>query len=1271
MKKLYLFLLLPFTIFAQDGFQQKTKPKSNGPTKEKTLQLTNGQQTESELGVIERPLADFNYNKNKVIKDDKGNVVFVEIPSKPNLEKNAKKGLLIESYEFLSQIKDVLKIQNPAKEFELVEQHSDEQGNNHLKFRQLYKGIPVYGSEVILHEVENQIKTMNGRSFQSPVLENINPSIDGLSAKKIALEDLKTKSIIQQDVFSKSIIKSQEQSPELMVFHDKNKAEFLAWQLVVKPNLLERWVYFIDAVSGKILDKYNNTCSLDGTIKATAADLNGISKTFSVYQAGSQYVMIDTDRPMFKRTASVLPDEPVGAIWTIDAGNTAGENFSQISSASQNVWNAKAVSAHTNAGLAYEFYRTKFNRNSLNNKGGNIVSVINISDEKGQGMDNAYWNGEFMGYGNGKTAFKPLAGSLDVAGHEMTHGVVENSAKLEYRNQSGAINESMADVFGVMIENANLPAGQAINWTLGESVVKTSAFPSGALRSLSNPNQGGTRDPGYQPKTMGQYAFLNDTEEEDNGGVHINSGIPNYAFYLFASNPKIGLDNAAKVYYKALTSYLTRQSQFLDLRLAVVQSAKELNPEFEAIAKAAFDQVGIKDGSSGEPSTTPTTPTQPKAEVPVNAGTEYLVVYDPVLKELYISPSSADNFVVISTKGLKSKPSITDDGSAIYYVGNDKNIYAIANPTSTNRKESKLTSSGEFDNVAVSKDGKRLAALREVEDHTMYVYDLTSANIVAKPFNLYNPTYSTGVQTGEVKYADSFEWDYTGESIVYDAFNTVKNSTGGKEIDYWDVGLIKVWDVAKNTFAGGTIQKIFSNLEEGDNIGNPSFSKTSPDILAFDFFNSKSTDKVFKVLGVDLYKNTFVEIATNNDVGYPNYTKDDKKITFNTLAGKRQDIAVVNLKADKITPLTTKNTIYTDASWGVWFAFGQRKLPTKVAQSITVKAIADQKKAAKVVLTATASSKLPVQFTIVSGDASIDGSNLTCGNTAGKVVVQAFQIGNGEFNAATPVQISFNILSDGGSVKQNQTIGAFTIADQKKAAKIALAATASSNLAIVYSIVSGDASISGTTLTCGNTVGKVTVRASQDGNADFNAATPVETSFNIINDAIVKQSQSITAADIPNQYPGSTLILNYSASSKLDVAISVLAGDASVKDGVLTCGTRLGVVTLRFAQAGNTDFNAAISVDKSFNIIARPAVLSIQPNDVELLFYPNPTADVVMIKEVNGLKINQLTLVSSSGKVIKTIENNEAISLKNLPSGQYILKAETNKGIIVKKIVRE
>src|SRR5436190_23391353 len=108
-------------------------------------------------------------------------------------------------------------------------------------------------------------------------------------------------------------------------------------------------------------------------------------------------------------------------------------------------------------------------------------------------MDNAYWNGKFMAYGNGNVYFKPLAGGLDVAAHEMTHGVISNSANLEYLGESGAINESMADIFGCMVDSSN--------WKIGESVVKAPYFPSGALRDLSDPHNTGTSsDYFWQPR---------------------------------------------------------------------------------------------------------------------------------------------------------------------------------------------------------------------------------------------------------------------------------------------------------------------------------------------------------------------------------------------------------------------------------------------------------------------------------------------------------------------------------------------------------------------------------------------------------------------------------------------------------------------------------------------------------------------------------------------------------------------------------------------------
>src|SRR5690606_15217132 len=112
-----------------------------------------------------------------------------------------------------------------------------------------------------------------------------------------------------------------------------------------------------------------------------------------------------------------------GVIMTLDAKNTPASQFAEITSAN-NTWNHPAgVSAHYNAGIAYDYFYNRHGRNSINGQGGDIISFVNVSDDAGQGLDNAYWNGQAIFYGNGKTYFYPLARSLDVAGHEMTHGV--------------------------------------------------------------------------------------------------------------------------------------------------------------------------------------------------------------------------------------------------------------------------------------------------------------------------------------------------------------------------------------------------------------------------------------------------------------------------------------------------------------------------------------------------------------------------------------------------------------------------------------------------------------------------------------------------------------------------------------------------------------------------------------------------------------------------------------------------------------------------------
>lgn len=168
----------------------------------------------------------------------------------------------------------------------------------------------------------------------------------------------------------------------------------------------------------------------------------------------------------------------------------------------------------------------------------------------------------------------------------MTHGVVEYEANLAYQNQSGALNESFADVFGTLIEYEYQK--DKADWLCGEDVW-TPNVQGDALRSLSDPTRFD------QPDHMNNYKNLPNTEQGDWGGVHINSGIPNKAAYLVAQ--KIGTDKTGEIYYRALTSYLTSSATFKDARMALIQSAEDIygvrSSEYNAVV-SAFDAVGIK-----------------------------------------------------------------------------------------------------------------------------------------------------------------------------------------------------------------------------------------------------------------------------------------------------------------------------------------------------------------------------------------------------------------------------------------------------------------------------------------------------------------------------------------------------------------------------------------------------------------------------------------------------------------------------------------------------
>lgn len=876
------------------------------------------------LHSFQRPTGNVKQGPHRVLYTSENNLpIFIESIRTAGAARSAeRKDARTGSQDYIIELKDVIKATNPNSDFAVQRVETDADNHSHVRLNQRYKNIPVYGSEVIVHLNEfAEGETFNGRYADlSGVVIDVAPTLSAQAATEYVRSDFSRGSTAHQlRDWEKKLVQFAEPVSELCVFEDKSLVSsfVLAYHIMYCPSLHKRMEYIVDANTGAILRKLSTTCHVDGPKITSANDLNGISRSINTYQKGTTFFLLDVSRTMFQPTGSVLPDDPIGGILTVDMNNTFGDNTAVKHNVSTNnaVWgDTKAVSAHFNAAFAFNYFTTKHGRNSIDDDGGTIISIINVPDENGQALDNAFWNGKAMFYGNGKTGFKALAGSVDVAGHEMTHGVVQNTANLEYQGESGAINESMADVFGVMMDPAD--------WLIGEDVVKAAVFPSGALRSLEDPHNGGAslNDNGFQPKHVSEKY----SGTEDNGGVHINSGIPNHAFFKFAEATT--RDKAASVFYRALKNYLTKSSQFIDLRLAVIKAAGDLfGTSSNEVTQAglAFDAVGIVNGQGGNYTET----------LPSNPGSEFMLVNTMVTTDVTLVRVQSSNGAQTSMSTTKffSRPSVTDDGTAAVFVAEDHTIHLLITDPTKNPQETVIQDEPIWSNVVVSKGGSRIAAVTtDQEDNFIHVYDFGSEQWT--DFELYNPTYTEGVNSGGPVYADALEWDYSGEYLVYDAFNRIRNADGS-DIEYWDVSFIRVWDQAANDFGDGKIEKLFALLPPGVSIGNPSFSKNSPSIIAFDFIDE--INEAYEILSCNIETGDIGELVINNTLGYPTFNKTDTRVAFTSddLEGSRETNFIA-LNADKLSTSGDVQGLFIKTKWPVYFAAGVREIGDVVITAI-------------------------------------------------------------------------------------------------------------------------------------------------------------------------------------------------------------------------------------------------------------------------------------------------------------------------------------------------
>lgn len=250
--------------------------------------------------------------------------------------------------------------------------------------------------------------------------------------------------------------------------------------------------------------------------------------------------------------------------------------------------------AYDGLGDTYELYDSAYGRDSIDGHGMPLPATVHY----GEGYDNAFWDGERMVFGDGDgQVFNRFTIAVDVIGHELTHGVTDATARLAYEDESGALNESISDVFGSLVAQYSLRQdAAAASWLIGEGLF-TAEVQGVALRSMKAPGTAYDddvlgKDP--QPAHMRDYVHTSD----DNGGVHINSGIPNHAFYL--ATTAIGgnaWEAAGTIWYDALTSgSVPKRSSFVQFAALTVKAASDrfgADAAQTGAVRGAWNAVGV------------------------------------------------------------------------------------------------------------------------------------------------------------------------------------------------------------------------------------------------------------------------------------------------------------------------------------------------------------------------------------------------------------------------------------------------------------------------------------------------------------------------------------------------------------------------------------------------------------------------------------------------------------------------------------------------------
>ena len=474
------------------------------------------------------------------------------------------------------------------------------EGRSHERLDQYFRGVRVYGADLARQRTAiGQTISIFGTIYDGIDIDTT-PALSQADAKR-RIETLGGAPL------------GETRQPELLVLPLEAGGFALVWhERVISPANGTLMSYFIDADTGALVKSRNEMKTQSAVGRGTG--VLGDEKKMSVSPSSGSFVTDDELRPPNIRTFDMKGN--INRVLQFLNGQIS-LGTADLAVDSDNVWtDGAAVDAHAYAGFTYDYYFKRFGRRGLNNNNVRMLSLVHpvrrqdITSATPFEIGLFYLNAAYFGdgvmvYGEGLPAgftadgqyWDYVSGALDIVSHELTHGVTEYTSDLIYQGESGALNEAFSDMMGAATEfffqtrgTGNLQA----EWLVGEDVIRP-----GGLRNMANPAAYGDPDH-YDLRFRGT---------GDNGGVHINSGIANLAFYLAIEggpHPRRGGNVAGvgfanreqieKVFYRAFTQLMTASSNFSQARAATLQAARDLYGAGGAVENAvsqAWNAVGV------------------------------------------------------------------------------------------------------------------------------------------------------------------------------------------------------------------------------------------------------------------------------------------------------------------------------------------------------------------------------------------------------------------------------------------------------------------------------------------------------------------------------------------------------------------------------------------------------------------------------------------------------------------------------------------------------